>query len=286
MKNMASGIFALLDDIALLADDVALSTKIATQKTSGILGDDLAVNAEKATGFEQHRELKVIWAITKGSLLNKAIILPLAFLLSAFTPSLIPYILIIGGLYLLYEGAEKIEEYFHKKHGQTDHEKKLLDSTKENILEIEKQKIKAAITTDFILSIEIVMLALGTVLDKSLPVQIASTIFVALLATFGVYGLVALIVRMDNVGFWLIDKGKADAGNFLVSLMPKIIKVLAVVGTIAMLLVGGGILSHNIDFIHHLMIGSIPAIVNEFVVGLIVGAMVVAIVKIFSAIKR
>lgn len=283
---MASGIFALLDDISVLADDVAVSAKIATQKTSGILGDDLAVNAEKATGFDQHRELKVIWAITKGSLLNKTIILPLAFLLSAFAPSVIPYILIIGGLYLLYEGVEKIEEYFHKKQGPTEHEKELLDSTAENILDIEKQKIKAAITTDFILSVEIVILALGTVLDKSLPVQIASTTFVAFLATFGVYGLVALIVRMDNVGFWLIDKGRAESGNFLVSLMPKIIKVLTVVGTIAMLLVGGGILSHNVDFIHHLMIGSIPAIVNELVIGLVVGAVVVAIVKVFSALKR
>lgn len=283
---MASGIFALLDDISVLADDVAVSAKIATQKTSGILGDDLAVNAEKATGFDQHRELKVIWAITKGSLLNKTIILPLAFLLSAFAPSVIPYILIIGGLYLLYEGVEKIEEYFHKKHGPTEHEKELLESTAENILDIEKQKIKAAITTDFILSVEIVILALGTVLDKALPVQIASTTFVAFLATFGVYGLVALIVRMDNVGFWLIDKGRAGSGNFLVSLMPKIIKMLTVVGTVAMLLVGGGILSHNVDLIHHLMIGSIPAIVNELIIGLVVGAMVVAIVKIISALKR
>lgn len=283
---MASGIFALLDDIVLLADDVAVSTKIATQKTSAILGDDLAVNAEKATGFDQHRELKVIWAITKGSLLNKAIILPLAFLLSAFAPELIPYILIIGGMYLLYEGVEKIEEYFHKKEGETEHEKELLDSTDENILEIEKQKIKSAVTTDFILSVEIVILALGTVLDKPFMIQIVSTTFVALVATFGVYGLVALIVRMDNVGFWLIEKGKVAAGNFLVSLMPKVIKVLAVVGTIAMLLVGGGILSHHVDFIHHMMVESVPAIINELVVGLIVGAVIVVVVKIASALNR
>lgn len=283
---MASGIFALLDDIVLLADDVAVSTKIATQKTSAILGDDLAVNAEKATGFDQHRELKVIWAITKGSLLNKAIILPLAFLLSAFAPELIPYILIIGGMYLLYEGVEKIEEYFHKKEGETEHEKELLDSTDENILEIERQKIKSAVTTDFILSVEIVILALGTVLDKPFMIQIVSTTFVALVATFGVYGLVALIVRMDNVGFLLIEKGKVAAGNFLVSLMPKVIKVLAVVGTIAMLLVGGGILSHHVDFIHHMMVESVPAIINELVVGLIVGAVIVAVVKIASALNR
>ncbi|HSR73334.1 MAG TPA: DUF808 family protein [Sulfurovum sp.] len=283
---MASGIFALLDDIVVLADDVAVSTKIATQKTSAILGDDLAVNAEKATGFDQHRELKVIWAITKGSLLNKAIILPMAFLLSAFAPAVIPYILILGGMYLLYEGVEKIEEYFHKKEGETEHEKELLDSTDENILEVEKQKIKSAVTTDFILSIEIVILALGTVLDKPFMIQIVSTTLVALAATFGVYGLVALIVRMDNVGFWLIEKGKVAAGNFLVSLMPKVIKVLAVIGTIAMLLVGGGILSHHVDFIHHLMVESVPAILNELAIGLIVGAVVVAVIKIASALKR
>lgn len=251
---MASGIFALLDDIALLADDVAVATKTATTKTAAILGDDLAVNAQKATGFEQHRELIVIWAITKGALLNKVIILPIAFLLSAFAPWVIPYILIAGGLFLLYEGAEKVQEYFGKSHDDKQHEKELLDSTKDNILDIEKQKIKNAIRTDFILSIEIIALALGTVLSEPLPTQIVATSIVALVATFGVYGLVAMIVRMDNVGFWLIDRGRVKSGNFLVSLMPRIINVLSVVGTIAMILVSGGILSHNIEFIHHLAI--------------------------------
>jgi predicted DNA repair protein MutK len=282
---MATGIFALLDDIAILADDVAVSTKIATQKTAGILGDDLAVNAEKATGFEQNRELTVIWAITKGSLVNKAIILPLAFILSAFAPWMIPIILVFGGLYLLYEGAEKIEEYFHKSHEKTAHEIELVESTKENILEVEKEKIKSAITTDFILSIEIVILVLGTVLDQPLPIQIVSTTVVALIATFGVYGLVALIVRLDNVGFWLIDRGQVKSGNFLVALMPKIIKVLSVVGTIAMILVGGGILSHEIEFIHHLAIPSLPGILNEFLVGLVVGAMIVVVMKMIEKVK-
>jgi predicted DNA repair protein MutK len=282
---MATGIFAVLDDIAMLADDVAVSTKIATQKTAGILGDDLAVNAEKATGFAQHRELKVIWAITKGSLVNKAIILPLAFILSAFIPWIIPYILILGGLYLLYEGVEKIEEYFHKKDHKDDN-KELLESTEENILEVEKKKIKSAITTDFILSIEIVILALGTVLDQPLPIQIVSTTVVALLATFGVYGLVAMIVRMDNVGFWLIEKGKTKSGEFLVSLMPRVINTLSVVGTVAMLLVGGGILSHNIDTIHHMHIEAIPAILNELIIGLIVGFVVVTIVNSIKKLRE
>jgi predicted DNA repair protein MutK len=279
---MSAGIFAVLDDIAILADDVAVNTKMATAKTAGILGDDLAVNAEKATGFEQHRELAVIWAITKGSLINKAIILPLAFLLSAFAPWIIPYILIVGGLYLLYEGAEKIAEYFGFAHHDHIHTEELQKSTKENILEIEKKKIKDAVRTDFILSIEIVILALGTVLDQSLMIQIFTTTIVALLATFGVYGLVALIVRIDNVGFWLIDRGNVKSGNYLVALMPKIIKVLTVIGTIAMILVGGGILSHNIEFIHHLHFSMIPAMLNEFVIGLIIGGAILIIMNLIQ----
>ena len=275
---MASGIFALLDDLAILADDIALSTKIATQKTAGILGDDLAVNAEKATGFKQDRELKVIWEITKGSLKNKAIILPIAFILSAIAPWSIPLILIIGGLYLLYEGAEKVEEYFHKKEHTKD-EEVLRGSTNEDVLSIEKKKIKSAVFTDFILSIEIVILALGTVLDKPLITQIISTTIVALVATFGVYGIVAFIVRIDNLGFYLIKKEKLNLGNFFISLMPKLIKTLSIIGTIAMILVGGGILSHNIEYVHHLFITGIPTILNEFIIGLIVGFIVLFMIN-------
>ncbi len=283
---MATGIFALLDDIALLADDAALASKTATQKTAGILGDDLAVNAEKATGFEQHRELKVIWAITKGSLVNKAIILPAAFLLSAFVPWLIPYILILGGLYLLYEGAEKIEEFLTRKDAVAQpHKQQVLTATEENILEVEKQKIKAALMTDFILSIEIVMIALGTVLEQPLGVQIAATTFVALVATFGVYGLVALIVRIDNVGFWCLAKKRETCGNFLISLMPKLIKTLSVIGTVAMVLVGGGILAHNVDFIHHYFIDALPGLVNELLVGVAVGAVMIAGLRIYHGLK-
>lgn len=281
---MATGIFAVLDDIALLADDVALSTKVATQKTAGILGDDLAVNAEKATGFAQNRELQVIWAITKGSFINKLIILPIAFLLSSFIPWLIPYILIIGGLYLLYEGAEKVVEYFHK-HDAKEENQELLQSTKEDILHVEKKKIKSAIKTDFILSIEIVILALGTVLSEPLINQIITTSIVAFIATVGVYGLVALIVRIDNVGFWLIEKNRIKSGNFLVSLMPKLIKLLSYIGTVAMLLVGGGILSHNIEFIHHLFIQSIPSILNELLVGLVIGFIVLSIVHVSNKVR-
>ena len=282
---MASGIFAVLDDIAVLADDVAMSTKVATQKTAAILGDDLAVNAQKATGFKQNRELAVIWAITKGAFLNKFIILPLAFLLSVFAPWLIAYIMILGGLYLLYEGAEKIEEYFHKHHADA-HERELQESTNENVVDLEKQKIKSAVMTDFILSIEIIILALGTVIEQPLMVQIASTTFVAFAAVIFVYGLVALIVRMDNVGFWLIEKKHIKSGNFLVSLMPKVIKFLTVVGTIAMILVGGGILSHNIESVHHLFIEAVPSILNEFIVGLVVGAIVLLVVNLLKLVKK
>ncbi len=283
---MASGFFALLDDLAILADDIALSTKIATQKTAGILGDDLAVNAEKATGFKQDRELKVIWEITKGSLKNKAIILPISFILSAIAPWTIPIILVFGGLYLLYEGAEKIEEYFHKKSHTKEDEEVLKNSTNEDVIAIEKEKIKSAVITDFILSVEIVILALGTVLDKPLITQIISTTIVALVATFGVYGIVALIVRIDNLGFYLIKKEKVSLGNFFIALMPKLIKTLSIVGTIAMILVGGGILSHNIEFVHHLFISAIPAILNEFVIGLIVGFIVLFVITRIKSFKK
>jgi predicted DNA repair protein MutK len=278
---MASGIFLLLDDIAMLADDVAVASKIATQKTAAILGDDLAVSAQKASGFDQSRELKIIWAIIKGSLKNKAIILPLAFILSAFAPSVITYILMAGALYLLYEGTEKIEEYlFHKQHQEKNEE--LLHSTPETILEIEQQKIKSAIVTDFILSIEIVVIALATVIKEPFMIQVASTVFVALLATFGVYGLVAAIVRMDNVGFWLIDKKHFRSGNFLINAMPKLIKALGYIGTFAMILVGGGILAHNVELFHHYFIPGLPAIVNELLVGFVIGVVVLLVVKIFK----
>ncbi len=277
---MATGFFALLDDIAMLADDVAVSTKIATGKTAGILGDDLAVNAEKAVGFAQERELKVIWAITKGSFINKLIILPIAFLLSAFAPWMIPIILVFGGLYLLYEGSEKIEEYFHKNHQKSPHDQELLDSTTENILDIEKQKIKAAIVTDFILSIEIIILALGTVIEQPFLIQIAATTITAFVATVGVYGLVALIVRLDNIGLWLIERDHIKSGNFLIALMPKIIKALGFIGTFAMILVGGGILTHNIEFIHHLSFPTLPGILNEFLVGIVVGGIILGVMNL------
>lgn len=202
---MASGFFAILDDIAALMDDVAMTSKLATKKTAGILGDDLAVNAEKATGFLASREIPVLWAITKGSFINKLIILPIVFLLNWLYPPAIKVALIIGGFYLAYEGVEKIIEYFfhRQKNSEVVVEESKLEETDENS---EKAKVSSAIKTDFILSLEIVIIALGTAMEKQhdLITQIISVSIVAVLATIGVYGIVALIVRMDDAGFYLI----------------------------------------------------------------------------------
>ena len=282
---MAAGLLALLDDISVLMDDVATMSKVATQKTAGILGDDLAVNAEKASGFASSRELPVLWAITKGSFINKAIILPLAFLLSAFAPWIIVPILMLGGVYLAYEGMEKIYEYFfHKK--ERIPLASLEQKSKEEVLTEEKAKIKSAIITDFILSIEIVILALSTVATEPMAVQIGAVTFVALLATVGVYGIVALIVRMDDFGYKLIamNGGESKLGSFFVLALPKVIKSLTVIGTIAMLLVAGGIFIHNSEFVHHLVDG-IPFIFGDLLIGAIIGAIALPVVMIAQKIK-
>jgi predicted DNA repair protein MutK len=278
---MAAGFFAILDDIAALMDDVAVTAKIATRKTAGILGDDLAVNAEKATGFLSSRELPVLWAITKGSLINKIIIVPIALLLNVFFPIAIKVILVLGGFYLAYEGVEKIIEYFfHRpKKGQ-----EVVAEIKQDGNEVEKAKVKSAVMTDFILSVEIVIIALGTVLEEGLTIQILTVSVVALLATIGVYGIVAVIVRMDDVGYKLIkrsnDKGLfASLGLVLVKSLPVIIRILSVVGTIALILVSGGIFVHNIEFLHHLF-PNMASVIKEFLIGLTAGLIVVAILTI------
>jgi len=280
---MASGFFALFDDIAMLMDDVAVVGQVAAKKTAGILGDDLAVTADKASGFTASRELPVLWAIAKGSMINKVIILPMAFLMSAFFPALIIPILMLGGIYLAYEGAEKIYEYFFHKNKIKKHtELKVL--SKEEILIEEQAKIKSAIITDFILSLEIIIIALGTVTDQTLTIQIIVVTFIALLATAGVYGLVALIVRMDDFGYALVDRGNVKIGNILIAALPKVIRALTVIGTIAMLLVAGGIFVHNIHDLHELL-HSVPAILADLLVGLWVGVIAVIVMKIFAEIK-
>jgi predicted DNA repair protein MutK len=305
---MASGFFAILDDIGALMDDVSVAAKVATTKTAGILGDDLAVNAEKATGFLSSREIPVLWAITKGSLINKVIIVPIALLLNMFFPVAIEYVLILGGFYLAYEGVEKIVEYFfphahpvdaaaNLKHGEHTDEVKIksaISSTDPTLGDdAEKAKVKSAITTDFILSVEIVIIALGTVLEESLALQIVTVSIVAILATIGVYGIVAIIVRMDDAGFKLIknsnDKGfLSTLGHVLVKSLPIIIKILGVVGTIALILVSGGIFVHNIEYLHHIL-PELPSIIKEFILGLIAGIIIVAITwmakKLISLVK-
>lgn len=290
---MTGGFFAILDDIAVLLDDAAVMSKVAAKKTAGILGDDLAVNAEKATGFLASRELPVLWAITKGSFINKMIILPIAFLLSAYASWLIVPILLLGGMYLSYEGVEKIYHVFTRR----SHEVPAAEivSDKSELLRIEKSKIKSAVFTDFILSIEIVMIALGTVMEKSLLLQIIVVSFVAIIATIGVYGVVAILVRMDDAGFFLIARAKKTqgvpakmlqwTGSLLVASLPRVIRALGIIGTIAMLLVGGGIFTHNLQLLHH-VVADMPALPVNLIIGLAVGAILLAIQLIMRVVKK
>lgn len=288
---MAGGLFALLDDIALLLDDAAVYTKVAAKKSAAVLGDDLAVNAEKAAGFASSRELPVVWAISKGSLLNKIIILPLAFLLSAFMPQAIVPILLLGGAYLSFEGVEKIAHSFFGHDESNDDANALKNSDPTSILAVEKVKIRGAILTDFILSIEIIMIALGSVMDQSFQVQLISVSIVAILATIGVYGLVAVMVRLDDMGLALyrrfaepasfVQKILRELGLMMARSMPLLIRSLSVIGTIAMLLVGGGMFLHNLDAVHHVF-AAWPPFVPDFLIGLVVGAVALLLVSMLK----
>ena len=284
---MASSFFALLDDISVLMDDVATMSKVATEKTAGILGDDLAVNAEKSSDFLNSRELPVLWQITKASLLNKAMILPVAFLLSAFVPIVITIILIMGGVYLSYEGVEKIIGFlFHRGHKKQV--KEIVGQTDEELKTQENEKVKSAVFVDFILSIEIVIIALSTVTESTILVQIIVVTLIALMATVGVYGIVALIVRMDDMGYKLIKANKSKFANTLgmglVNALPWVIKTLNVVGTVALILVAGGIFTHNLYFVHDLISG-IPKMLADTAAGLVVGSVALLVVLLFNKIK-
>ena len=274
---MPSGFFALLDDLALIMDDVATMTKVAGKKTAGLLGDDLAVNAEKAVGFHASRELPVLWAITKGSFLNKLIILPLAFLLSAFASWLIDPILIAGGVYLAYEGVEKVVHLFrrHDHHGEQKQERPN-----------EKERIRSAVLVDFILSVEIIIISLSRVVESQLAVQIGVVSIIALLATIGVYGLVALIVRMDDVGMALAEREGAwiqSLGRGMVQALPILIRIIGHVGTAALLLVAGGIF-HHIKAVHQVF-QSWPSWVVDALLGLTVGSIALVLVECAKRLK-
>lgn len=270
---MAGGsLLLLIDDIASVLDDVALLTKVAAKKTSGVLGDDLALNAEQVTGVRAERELPVVFAVAKGSLVNKAILVPIALLISYFLPALITPLLMLGGAFLCYEGWEKVwhlismkwlpgkrksEERQHQNHLQN------LSLSAEDLIQHETEKIKGAIRTDFILSAEIITITLGTVSTSSLTTQIGVLSGISLIMTIGVYGLVAAIVKLDDLGYFLItsaNKLKIATGKFILKLAPVLMKGLSIIGTSAMFLVGGGIISHGMPFLHHLAEATLPEI--------------------------
>lgn len=257
-----SSLLLLIDDIAAVLDDVAVMTKVAAKKTAGVLGDDLALNAEQVAGVRAERELPVVWAVAKGSFINKAILVPAALLISAFIPWLITPLLMIGGLYLCYEGVEKIAHKFLHSDAEEKAEHDALEAALHNphvdMVEFEREKIKGAIRTDFVLSAEIIVITLGAVAQAVFTVQVAAVVLVALLMTVGVYGFVALIVKLDDMGLHLLQKQGQGAwlgfqhklGSGLLVFAPKLMKFLSIAGTVAMFLVGGGILAHGLPFFH------------------------------------
>jgi predicted DNA repair protein MutK len=262
--NMAgSSFFALIDDIATLLDDVATMTKVAARKTAGVLGDDLALNAEQVSGVRADRELPVVWAVAKGSLVNKMILVPAALAISYFIPWLITPLLMLGGLYLCFEGFEKIAHpLLHGKEETKAHKEQLIAAVEDpsvDLVAFEQEKIKGAIRTDFILSAEIIVITLGTVAGATWGNQLAVLISIAIIITVGVYGIVAGIVKLDDLGLYLMrDHVEGESmtfgqaiGRFLLLAAPKLMKTLSIVGTAAMFMVGGGILAHGISAIHH-----------------------------------
>lgn len=253
-----ASLLTLLDDIATVLDDVALMTKVAAKKTAGVLGDDLALNAEQVSGVRADRELPVVWAVAKGSLMNKVILVPLALLLSALAPWSITPLLMIGGAYLCFEGVEKLaHKFLHNEAEDEAHHRELIDAISHeevDMVEFEKDKIKGAIRTDFVLSGEIIIITLGTVAASLFTTRVAVLVGVSLIMTVGVYGFVALIVKLDDMGFYLqrnqdpswLRRVQRQLGNGLVAFAPRLMKALTVIGTAAMFLVGGGILSHGV----------------------------------------
>lgn len=252
-----SSLFMLIDDIATLLDDVAMMTKVAAKKTAGVLGDDLALNAQQVTGIRAERELPVVWAVAVGSLRNKAILVPLALAIGAFLPQLITPLLMLGGLFLCFEGVEKLAHpYLHPDEENAAQDELLTAAANPavDMVAFEQDKIRGAITTDFILSAEIIAIALGTVAEQPFTTQLSVLTAVAIAMTIGVYGLVAAIVKLDDIGLWLHSKPQAASralGRLLVNAAPPLMRLLSVAGTIAVFLVGGGILIHGLPVVHH-----------------------------------
>lgn len=308
----AANLLALIDDIATILDDVAVLSKVAAKKTAGVLGDDLALNAEQVSGVKADRELPVVWAVAKGSLLNKVILVPAALLISAFLPLLITILMVIGGLYLCYEGFEKIShKFFHSSEElEQQHQRKIeaLADPNVDLVALEKDKIKGAIRTDFILSAEIIVIVLGTVQQAPFTTQVVTLSALAFLITVGVYGLVAAIVKLDDLGLYLLRKSLSGRfngiqralGRGLLRLAPMLMHSLAIIGTAAMFLVGGGILVHSIKPIHHVVqdivqwlvkiVGgiadSIAPIVIDGIIGVVAGALVLLLVSSAGKLKE
>ena len=308
---MASSLLLLLDDIAAvlddvavmskmaarksaaMADDVAVLTKVSAQKTAGVLGDDLALNAQQVTGVSANREIPVVWRVAKGSMLNKAILVPAALAISAFMPWLVTPLLMVGGAFLAFEGFEKVAHKFLHKEEAATHRAELeaaLADPGVDMAQMEKDKVKGAIRTDFILSAEIIAITLGTVAGQDFWTQLAVLVGIALLMTVGVYGLVGGIVKLDDLGLWLSQKASSTAqaiGRGILWLAPWLMKFLSVAGTAAMFLVGGGIIAHGIGPLHHLLqdwkaaaggMGWLLEMLANAVVGIVVGGIVVAVV--------
>ncbi len=306
-----SSLLALIDDIATILDDVAAMSKVAAKKTAGVLGDDLALNAQQVAGVQADRELPVVWAVAKGSMINKAILVPAALAISYFAPWAITPLLMLGGAYLCFEGFEKIaHKFLHSQAEDEQHHKELLDANQSvDLVAMEKEKVKGAVRTDFILSAEIIVIALGTVAAATFLQQVTVLVGIAVVMTIGVYGLVGAIVKMDDAGLYLTKRAGAGVqalGRLLLSAAPKLMKFLSVAGTVAMFMVGGGILTHGIpgahDVIHHAaeaagsvggvgpLLAAVTPSVLDAIGGVIAGAIVLAIVtiggKLLSSVKR
>ena len=301
---MASGLILLVDDIATILDDVAVMSKMAAKKTAGVLGDDLALNAQQVTGVRADRELPIVWSVAKGSFVNKLILVPLALLISVVAPWLINPLLMIGGLFLCYEGVEKVLHTIrHKKPETAEEASAELAQEELDLVAFEKDKVKGAVRTDFILSAEIVVISLGTVATASLMTKISVLSIIAVVMTVGVYGFVAMIVKIDDLGLYLTQQASAakqSIGRGLLAFAPILMKMLTVVGTLAMFLVGGGIISHTIPFLHHVtettvdhveviptvgtIVGALAPTLLNFAIGIVAGVIVLIVVGIIQKI--
>lgn len=296
-----SSLLTLLDDIATLLDDISVMGKLAAKKTAGVLGDDLSLNAQQVTGVRANRELPVVWGVAKGSLINKVILVPLALLISAFIPWAITTLLMLGGAFLCFEGVEKVVHTLQARKHKEDpqvRQQRLEALANQDPMAFERDKVKGAVRTDFILSAEIVAITLGIVAEAPLLNQILILSGIALLVTVGVYGLVGVIVKLDDMGYWLAEKSSALAqwtGKALLAIAPRLMKVLSIVGTLAMFLVGGGIVVHGLTPLHHAIenlaqgqngvIASLLPTAANLVLGFIIGAIVLAVVKAIAALR-